>query len=76
MNVTAINHPLPVVSLLGSDYGPGTGIVPPWLQDPEPIRILPMPDGWNDEGNYLPVEPYGTVARQINTAFEPWPIEN
>ena len=22
------------------------GIVPPWLQKPQPIKILPMPDGW------------------------------
>lgn len=23
------------------------GIVPPWLQKPQPITILPMPDGWS-----------------------------
>lgn len=23
-----------------------SGIVPPWLQKPQPITILPMPDGW------------------------------
>lgn len=39
------------------------GIVPPWLQHPQPITILPMPDGWSAPVLTGPIEIVTPVAR-------------
>jgi hypothetical protein len=57
---------IPAMKITTSPTPPANGnpgIVPPWLQKPQPITILPMPDGWSAPVLTGPLEIVTPVAR-------------